>query len=84
MPRVLATILLIVSLAMFALLGIAAVNLRSGEEVPTRDWAFPMIILATGAILMWMLTRRPQFSMRLYVAAFALWLLTAGFLFMVL
>jgi hypothetical protein len=83
MPRILATILLLVSLAMFVLLGSAAVNLRSGHAVPSTAWTFPLTILGTGALLMWLLLRR-QVSMRLYVAAFALWLLAAGFLLAVM
>jgi hypothetical protein len=37
-----------------------------------------MAILAAGAVLIWLLTRA-MVSVRLYLAAYALWLLTAGF-----
>ena len=78
LPRFLATILLLVSLLMFGLLVRAALMLSRGEIVPARSWTFPLTILATGAVLMWLLTRK-QLSLQLYLTAFALWLLTTGY-----
>lgn len=76
--RLLASVLLVVSLAMFGLLVKVAFTLAGGATVSPRAWLFPLIILSTGAILMWMLTKR-LLAMQLYVAAFALWLLTTGY-----
>jgi hypothetical protein len=75
--RVFATILLIVSLAMFGILVRIALGLASGQEVQPRTWMFPLVILATGAALMSFL-RKPV-SMQVYVLALALWLLTTGY-----
>jgi hypothetical protein len=78
LPRLLAIILLLVSVLMFIALINIALTLAKGGDVPMRAWMFPMTILATGAILMWLLTRR-QLAMQLYAAAFALWLVTTGY-----
>ena len=75
--RVFATVLLIVSLAMFGILVKSALGLASGNQVPPRSWMFPLIILGTGAAMMSFL-RKPV-SMQLYVLALALWLLTTGY-----
>ena len=80
LPRVLATVLLAVSVAMFGLLVRIVLIVLRGGAVPSRSWLFPLIILATGAILMSLLTRK-QLSLRLYLSAFALWLLTTGYYF---
>ena len=78
LPRILATILLPVSLAMFGVLVKLTLGLAHGGTLPTRAWLFPLIILAASAILMWLLSR-PQMSIQLYLMAFALWLLTSGY-----
>ena len=78
--RVLATAILIVSVAMFGTLAYVTIVMARGATVSARAWAFPMTILAAGAVLMWMLTRK-QIPMVLYVAAFSLWLLTTGYYF---
>ena len=78
--RVLATAILIVSVAMFGTLAYVTIVMARGAPVSTRAWTFPMTILAAGAVLMWMLTRK-QVPMPLYVAAFTLWLITTGYYF---
>jgi hypothetical protein len=78
LPRFLAAVLLIVSVLMFIALINIALILAKGGNVPIRSWMFPMTILATGAVLTWLLTRR-QLAMQLYMAAFALWLVTTGY-----
>ena len=78
LPRFLATILLLVSVVMFVVLVNSAVVLAHGGSVPPRSWIFPLTILATAAIMMWLLTHR-QLSLQLYLTAFALWLLTTGY-----
>ena len=71
--RTLATILMLVSLAMFGVLVKIAL-----AGMPMRAWIFPLAILATAAVLMWLLTKR-LLAMQLYLAAFALWLVTTGY-----
>ena len=78
MPKILAVILLLVSLATFAPLILAAVHLARGEHVTPIAWIAPLLIIAAGAILTWTLNRK-QVSFRLFLAAYALWLLTAGY-----
>jgi hypothetical protein len=80
LPRVLAVVLLIVSLLMVATIAYFTLVIVRGGAVPPRAWVFPLIILAIGSVLMWLLTRR-QLSFRLYMAAFTLWLLTTGYYF---
>jgi hypothetical protein len=76
--RVLAIVLLLVSLVMFGILVKVAVALAGGATLAPQTWLFPLIILAAGAVLMWFLTRR-ELSLQLYTTAFALWLLTTGY-----
>lgn len=78
LPRLLATILLLVSLLMFMMLIDITLVLARGGNVPLRSWAFPLTILAAGAVLMWLLTRR-GLALQLYLVAFSLWLLTTGY-----
>ena len=78
MPRVLAIILLLVSLATFAPLILAAVHLARGEHIALISWLAPLLILFAGAVLTWILNRK-QVSFTLYIAAYALWLLTAAY-----
>jgi hypothetical protein len=80
LPRVLAVVLLIVSVSMFGTLVYLAIFVTRGGTVPARAWMFPLTILAIGTCLMWLLTRR-QLSFRLYMAALTLWLLTTGYYF---
>lgn len=81
LPRLLATILLIVSLVMLVPIGSAVMTMAGGAHVPPAKWLVPILILGTGAIMTWMLTRR-MVPMQLYIAAFALWVITAGYFFM--
>jgi len=78
LPRALATILLLVSLSMFAPLTIAVVQLARGVAVDGLHWLLPLAILAIGAALMGLLSRK-QVPLELFVVAVALWLLTAGY-----
>src|SRR5687767_10922653 len=80
-PRALATILLIVSLTMLIPIGGAVMGLMRGEPVASSAWAVPLVILATGLALMSFLPRMQSYGAQLYVAAFALWLLAAGYFF---
>jgi hypothetical protein len=77
-PRVLAVILLVTSVLMLAPIGAAVIEIARGEEVAVHTWAVPMVILAIGTFLTSLLSRR-QISFHLYLAAFALWILTAGY-----
>lgn len=83
LPRILAVILLLVSVLMFITLIDLTLVFARGGDITTRSWLFPMIILATGAVLMWLLTRR-GLAMQLYLAAFALWLITTGYYYYIL
>jgi hypothetical protein len=79
LQRVIAIVLLVVSLGTFVPLIIAALRLARGVEVAPMAWWAPLVILATAALLTWLLSRR-YVAIRLFVVAFALWLLTAGYL----
>ena len=80
LPRILALILLVVSLAMLAPLGFAVAGLVRGEAVATMRWAIPLTFLATGSALTVVLARRPP-GFQLYVTALAFWLIGAGYYF---
>jgi hypothetical protein len=80
LPRTLATIVMIVSLAMLIPIGSAVLSLVRGQPVASSAWAIPLVILATGLALMSFLPRMST-SWHLFVAAFALWLLAAGYFF---
>jgi hypothetical protein len=81
-PRLLATILLLTCIAMLWPIVSAVIAISGGAAVPTAKWAVPLTILATGAIMSWLLTRKAV-SLQLYIAAFALWVITAGYFFVV-
>jgi hypothetical protein len=80
MPRLLAIVLLLLSMAMLIPIITAALGLIRGAEVAPITWAVPLAILATGAFLTWLLTRR-QVALQLYLLAFSLWVVTAGYFF---
>jgi hypothetical protein len=80
-PRVMAGALLVVSVATFAPLVRVVIRMIRGEVVPRFAWVAPLIVLATGALLTWLLARA-HVSMRLYVTALTLWLITAAYLLM--
>lgn len=80
-PRTLATIVLIGSLLMLVPLGAAVAGMLRGEAVASSAWMIPLAILATGLALMTFLPRMQSLGSQLYVAAFALWVLAAGYLF---
>jgi hypothetical protein len=79
-PRTLAAILLIVSLAMFFPIGSAVAGMLRGGEVASSAWAIPLVILATGLALISFLPKMQTYG-QLYLSAFALWLLAAGYFF---
>ena len=81
-PRLLATILLLICIAMLWPIVSAVIAISGGAAVPTAKWAVPLTILATGAIMSWLLTRK-SVSLQLYIAAFALWVITAGYFLVV-
>ena len=62
-------------------IGSAVIGLMRGEAVASSAWAVPLVILATGLALMSFLPRMQSYGAQLYVAAFALWLLAAGYFF---
>ena len=80
-PRTLATILLLVSLAMLIPLGAAVRTMLRGEPVAASAWSIPLVILATGLALISFLPRMQAVGSTLYRSAFALWLLAAGYFF---
>lgn len=78
LPRIFATILLIVSLSMMVPLAFAVNGLvRGGAVMPIR-WILPLAIIGVGAVLMNILSRK-QVPLQLFLFALALWLLTAGY-----
>jgi hypothetical protein len=83
LPRILATVLLLVSLAMIAPLGIAVAGLVRGQDVARSALFVPLIFLATGSALTWLLARK-TLAQQLFLAALALWVLTAGYYFFTL
>ena len=78
-PRTLATILLLVSLIMLFPLGTAVAGMLRGESVASTAWTVPLVILATGFALISFLPKMQVFGTQLYLAAFALWILAAGY-----
>ena len=78
-PRTLATILLLGSLTMLIPLGTAVAHMLRGEVVASTSWTVPLVILATGLALISFLPRMQAFGTQLYLAAFALWILAAGY-----
>ena len=81
-PRVLAVILLVVSLAMTIPLTRAVAAIFQGKEVASSAWLIPLVLLATGFGLIWFLGKK-QIAMPLYTIAFALWLVAAGYYFFI-
>ena len=81
LPRLVAAVVAIVSLAMFIPLVRAARTLLRDGSAPMPLWLAPLLLLATGALLTHLLTRRIV-AMQLVAAAFALWVLTAGYFLM--
>jgi hypothetical protein len=78
LARGVAIAVLVVSLAMFVPLTRAVGALVHGLPILRALWLAPLLILGTGAALMYVLSRR-QVALQLYLTAFALWLLTAGY-----
>ncbi|MCU1347319.1 MAG: hypothetical protein JWO56_349 [Acidobacteria bacterium] len=80
LPRLIAAVVLLVSLAMFIPLVHAARTLFREGRAPAPLWLAPLMLLATGALLTHVLTRR-LIPTRLVISAFALWIVTAGYFF---
>jgi hypothetical protein len=83
LPRILATVVLLVSLVMITLLGIAVAGVVRGQDVARAALFVPLTFLATGSALTWLLARK-ALAQQLFLAAFALWLVTAGYYFFTL
>lgn len=83
LPRLLAALLLLVSLAMVIPLSMAVAGMFRGQEVPGSALAIPLVFLGTGCILTWLLARR-TLNHQLFIMAFALWLVAAGYYFFTL
>lgn len=81
MPRVAALVLLLLSLTMLVPLVPAVVRLAQGAEIPPDAWRLPLLVLATGAMLLWLLSKK-QLPLQLFAVAFALWILAAGYYWM--
>ena len=77
-PRTLAAILLIVSLTMLFPIGAAVAGMLRGNPVASSAWSIPLIILATGFALISFLPKMQTYG-QLYLSAFALWILAAGY-----
>ena len=82
LTKLLSIILLVISLAMLVPLGLAVYRIGIGIPVPPTHWYVPLAILASAAILMGLLSRRAV-PMQLFLMAFSLWLVTAGYFFYV-
>jgi hypothetical protein len=81
MARFLSILIVLVTLSLFVPLVFAAVAMLHGTHLPMRSWLFPLCLIAAGAVLITILSKR-QIPMQLYLFAFALWLLTAGYYWM--
>ena len=82
-PRTLAAIVLLLSLAMLIPLGGAVATMLRGQPVAPAAWSVPLVILATGLALMSFLPRIHSVGSTLYLSAFALWILAAGYFFFI-
>ena len=80
-PRTLATIVLVGSLAMLIPLANAVRGMWRGEPVASSSWSIPLVILATGFALISFLPRMQSLGSQLYLSAFALWILAAAYFF---
>ena len=78
LARLIAIFLLLGSVLMLAPVGVAVIQLLRGGSVSTAAWLTPLVIMALGSLLTWVLSRSPS-SLTLYLAAFALWLVTVAY-----
>ena len=83
LPRILAAAMLLVSLAMIVPLVTAVSGFARGGDVPWTAIVIPLVFLATGAILTWLLAKKAV-SLQLFAMAFALWMVAAGYFFFTL
>jgi hypothetical protein len=82
LARLIALLLLIGSVLMLAPVGVAVIQLLRGADVSTATWLTPLVIMALGSLLTFVLSRM-QVSLPLYLAAFGLWLVTVVYYFAV-
>ena len=75
LPRTLAAIVLLISLAMLIPLTKAVIAVVHGKVPILAMWLAPLLILATGLALLMALRRITP----LYLMALALWVITAGY-----
>lgn len=75
LARLIAIFLLLGSVLMLAPVGLAVIRILRQEPVSTAAWLTPLVIMALGTILTFVLSRM-QVSLPLYLAAFVLWLVT--------
>ncbi len=78
LPRVLAVIILLVSLSMLIPVAAAAVRLSHGVTLKPYLWLTPLVLLGVGVTLTYLLSRR-VLAFQVYTAAFVLWLITAAY-----
>ena len=83
LPRILAAAVLLVSLAMIVPLATAVSGFARGRDVANTAILIPLIFLATGAVLTWLLAKKAA-SLQLFAMAFALWMVAAGYFFFTL
>jgi len=81
MARFLSILIVLITLSLFVPLVFALIAMLHGTHLPMRSWLFPLCLIAAGAVLISVLSKR-QIPMQLYLFAFALWLLTAGYYWM--
>ena len=78
LPRTLAVVVLLTSIAMIVPLAKAVIAVYRGATPVLAMWLAPLIILATGLALLIALGRRTVIT-PLFLMALALWLITAGY-----
>lgn len=78
LPRLVAVVVLVVSISLLVPIVFAVVQLVHGASVPAARWAFPMTLLAAGAVLISFLGRK-QIPVQVYALALTLWLIVAGY-----
>jgi hypothetical protein len=80
LPRILATVLLLVSLAMIVPLVQATAGFAKGTNVELEQIVIPLIFLSTAYVLTYLLAKK-VLAVQLFVMAFALWVVAAGYYF---
>jgi hypothetical protein len=78
LPRIVAATVLLLSVAMLAPLGATVITVLRGGAVTLAQWLGPLVLMATGLALLIVLAK-PGPLLRIYMTAFALWLIAALF-----